>query len=121
MLEAIERNHGRRVFLLAGRESVTGRDLVDALYLTRNVARRFQRRWSLVGDPSLRWAWRQVVGGSEVREPCRPGEVEFVHDRPDAMVTEIDGPLRRLRHRRHRSTLNAWAISRGKSRSKELS
>jgi hypothetical protein len=30
MLEAIERNHGRTVFLLAGRESVSGRDLLDA-------------------------------------------------------------------------------------------
>jgi hypothetical protein len=45
----------------------------------RNVARRFQKRWSLA-ERDGEWFWRQVVGGWETHERCLPGEVDAVHE-----------------------------------------
>lgn len=53
-------------------------DWYDDFLTMRNVARRFQKRWSLIERPEG-WCWRRVVGGWETVEPCLPGEVEAVH------------------------------------------
>ena len=54
-------------------------DDAELKYLTmRNVARRFQKRWSLTVHPEHGHCWRQMVGGHETLEPCLPGEVDAV-------------------------------------------